>query len=162
MWTYTVLSYKEVGCLKSKTTQCLANHEAWNFFRLAELTLRCPMKHPWPPNHPPPLTTALSHSLTLLLHLGFFPDKLKLKSTKVCFLLSALHPFKPWWKMAAFPKTIAMIGQATSSWPIIKSQQIMPSYITNKKQNKKKAAPAVENYRPFSFSADRWAYSPTI
>ena len=63
--TYTVLQYKEVSHLKSKTRQRLASHEVWNFSKLVEPTLKHSMKHPWPLHHPPPLTPPLSRSLLL-------------------------------------------------------------------------------------------------
>ena len=64
-------------------------------------TRKCPTKHPPPPNHPPALTPSPSHSLTFLQQLFSalkINKKLKLKSSKVHFILSALRPFKPWWK----------------------------------------------------------------
>ena len=64
---YTVLLYKEVGCMKSKTRQRSANHEVWNFFKLVEATLKHPTTHPQLPNHCPPLTPPHFHSLTILL-----------------------------------------------------------------------------------------------
>ena len=149
MWTYAVLLYKELGRLKSKTRQHLANHEVWNFFKLVQLILKGLTKHPQLPDHPPPLTPPFSYSLTLLLQLYSalkiysFYNKLKLKSSKVCFILPALPPVKPQWKMAFFPKTIAMTGRPISSWPIIKSQtaQIMPGCSANKKKPKKQHQP---------------------
>ena len=122
VWPYTVLLNKEAGSLKSKTRQHLADREIGNFFKLTELTLKHPTKHPWPPDHRPPPTQPLYCSLTLLLQQfsAFFflggGFKLKLKSSKVCFILSTLHPCE----MAAFPETIATISWAMSSWLIIK------------------------------------------
>ena len=109
VWTYTVLLYKEAGRLKSKTRQRLANHEVWNFFKLVEPTLKRPMKHPWPPVWCPPLTLPLL--ILLLICCNYFLlkkkeiniinwswiqakcNKLKLNSSKVCFILFALCLF---------------------------------------------------------------------
>ena len=101
-----------------------------NFFKLVEPTLKQQTKHHRPPDHRPPLKPPLSYSLTLLLQLFL----LKLKSRKICFVLSALCPFKP--TMAAFPQTIAMIGWALSSWPIIKSHTDNTWLYWNKKEKR--------------------------
>ena len=65
-------NYKEAGRLNKKTRQRLANNEVWNFFKLAELTLKHLKKHPWLPNHRPPLTPPLVRSHALLFQLFFF------------------------------------------------------------------------------------------
>ena len=74
-----------------------------------------PTKHPQPPDHCLPLTPSPSCSLTLPLQLF----SASLINWSCNHAKSASHrPLSahssPWWKMAAFPKTI-------SSWPIIKS-----------------------------------------
>ena len=80
-----------------------------------------------------------------------FFNKLKLKSSKVHFILSTLHPFKPQWKMAAFPRPIVMTGQAMSSRPIIKSHTYNAWL---KCWQKKRGRNDVKKCGPFSFFAD--------
>ena len=63
--------------------------------------------------------------------------------------------------MAAFLKTIAMIGQATSSWPIMKSNtdNAWLQYYTHKEW--KNASPVIKKCSPFSFlRMDRCASLP--
>ena len=62
-----IYSTKKVGHLKSNRRQRSANHKVWNFFQLVKPKLKYLTKHNPPPNHRPPLTLPLSHSLTLLL-----------------------------------------------------------------------------------------------
>ena len=45
----------------------VADHEVCNSFKQVEPKLKCPMNHPWPPNHRLPRTQPISRSLTLLL-----------------------------------------------------------------------------------------------
>ena len=56
----------------------------------------------------------------------------------------SLHPFKPQWKMAPFPNTIAQTPQTLSSWPIMKSHthNAWLQYLKNKN---KKATRVLKN-----------------
>ena len=114
VWAYTglVLLYKEVGCLKSKRRQRLVNHKVWIFFNWRN-------QH-WSTHW---VTPPFSHSRTLLLQL-FSASFInwswnQAKSASYCPLYAHSSPR---WKMVAFPKSIAMIDRAMSSWPIIISQ----------------------------------------
>ena len=69
---YCTPVYKEVGHLKSKIRQRFANHKVWDFFKPVEPTLKCPTKHPQPPDHHPPLTPPLSRSFLPKLFFCFF------------------------------------------------------------------------------------------
>ena len=145
MWTYRIHLYKEDGRLKSETRQWSGNHEVWNFFKLVEPTLKRAMKHPRPPDHRPPLTQLLSHSLTLLLQL-FFASLInwswnQAKSTSYCLLEA--HSSEQW-KMAAFPET-----STTSGWAMITPGCSADQNISYK------ACRVVEKCGLFSFSADR-------
>ena len=101
VWTYTIPLYKEANCLKSKMRQYQVNHEIWNFFKLSEPTLKHPRKHPWLPDHRPPLTPPLSCSLTLLLFFPLFFNILKLKSSKISFVVHSM-PIKATMKADSF------------------------------------------------------------
>ena len=68
----------------------MANHKVWNFFELAEPTLKCPTKHHRPPDHGPPLTPPLSCSLMLELF-SFFSLRKKQKKTEAEIKQSPLH-----------------------------------------------------------------------
>ena len=107
-----------------RVRQCLVNYKVWNFLKLAELTLKCPTKHPPPPDHRFPPTPPLSPSLILLLQL--FSASLinwswsQAKSASDCLLYT--HS-SPWWKMVTFPKTISATGRTISNQPLIKSNR---------------------------------------
>ena len=68
--------------------------------------------------------TTSSRSVTCLLQpfsaFFYFINWSWIKRSPLC-IVHTLCQFKPQWKMAAFHKTIATIGQAMSSWPIMKS-----------------------------------------
>ena len=120
---------KEAGRPKSNTRQRLANHEVWNFFKLAEPKQKHPTKHPWPPNHRPPLTSPLSCSLTLLLQL--FSASLinwswnQAKSASYCPLYA--HS-SPQWKMAAFLRQLKWLVELWAADQSQKVTQITPGY----------------------------------
>ena len=102
----TSIRTKEVGCMKSKKGHCLANNEVWKFFKLAEPTL----KHQQNILGLPTLSTSdntsfsFSCSYSSAATIFCFFDKLKLKSSKICLFLSALHQFKPKMKDCSFSK----------------------------------------------------------
>ena len=102
VWTYTILLHKEIGCPNSKTRQRSVIKEVWNFFKLAELTLKRLRKHSWPPDQSSTDITSFLFSYSSAATIFCFFDKLQLKSSKVHFILSALHPLKPTMKDGGF------------------------------------------------------------
>ena len=115
--TYTVLLYKEVGPLKSMIRQHLANHEVLEPSQTSRPDTEMPNKTSSAsrPSSSTDTTSSLfsyfsATNYFLLFDLFKKTNKLKLKSSKICFILSALCLFKPHWKIVAFPKTNAMTG----------------------------------------------------
>ena len=92
------IKYRYTKCKKQPQ---VANHEVWNFLKLVQLTLKRQTKHPRPPDHPPPLTLSLSHSLTLLS----LPKKTTTTTTKSeikeaashCLLYAHSSHDERWW-----------------------------------------------------------------
>ena len=146
-WTYTIFLFKEVGHLKSKTRQRLANTKLGIFFQPGRTVTEAPNKTSsasWPSSSTYTTSFSFSYSSAATSFcFFFFFNKLKLKSSKVHSTRSRAQ-----WKMLAFLETIATTGRAMSSWPIMKSHMDNSWLQYTKKKEKKKSCTSCWKMQP--------------
>ena len=154
MWTYTVLLKK-----KKLVASRVRQDNAWPTMKLGTFSnwqnWHCSAQQ----NILSLLTIVLHwHHLFLILFLFCCNYFLILwyaeAEIKVCFVFSALWPFKPMIKEGRFPKTTAMIGRVMSNWSIIKCHTDNAWLYCRQKKKKKRPHQLLKNVARSYFFAD--------
>ena len=129
-------------CTKQLVVRRVRQHNTWPTTKFGTFSnwwnRHWSTQQPRPPNHCPPLTPPLPHSLTLPLRL----------SSKAHFILSALCPFNPMMKDSSFSLDHCI------NWS---SYEQLTNHKKSHRQTLvvvKKPAPVVKKCGPFSYSAD--------